>query len=227
MKNTEILFIFVSCLNIEKVFEISFLTSLTIPVRELPASPFPVAMFILYYLLSEKGRTLAQVGPIIFSLLSIWDWFSHSVWAAGDMTRGDIKSSFWSLLDRFGNSIKVTGKPSQGDCMLSAEPRKYCLVKRIASLPAGNSGLWLETRWCHGKVALTSAVCVWHLKTKVRLWDRRRTQAFTGDGDDIVSSCQDVGKVASSPSGSTPGATFCTAWFQPLTFFRHLCSHWK
>lgn len=56
-----------------------------------------------------------------------------------------------------------------------------------------------------------SAVRVWYLKTKARLWERR-TSPSVWEGDDFVSRCQDVGKVAPSPPGPLPGATLYTTW---------------
>ena len=83
-------------------------------------------MLVLYHVPSKQGRTLAQDGPIVFSLLRIWDCLSQP---GEDRSRGDVKSPFWSLPDRCANSIKGTGKPNKGDCTVSRTRDNISLLK--------------------------------------------------------------------------------------------------
>lgn len=57
------------------------------------------------------------------------------------MSKGDSKSPFWSLLDRFANSIKGTGKPSRGACaVVSRTQNNAALLKGL--LPAWGVPWW-------------------------------------------------------------------------------------
>lgn len=57
------------------------------------------------------------------------------------MSKEDSKSSFWSLLARFANSMKGTGKPSLGACtVVSRSQNNVALLEE--SLPARGVAWW-------------------------------------------------------------------------------------
>lgn len=64
-------------------------------------------MFILYHLSKKRGGHRPKFGQSYF--LSWKPGFDTAlIWAGGDMSRGDVRFSSWSLFDRFASSIMET-----------------------------------------------------------------------------------------------------------------------